>query len=62
MSGPPASLQSHELRRSLGFRQITVSSAGIVIGAGIYVLIGPAAEEARSAVWIAFVIAATLSA
>lgn len=52
----------HELRRSLGFWQVTVSGIGIVIGAGIYVLIGPATEEAQNAVWLAFLMAAVLSA
>ena len=51
-----------ELRRSLSLWQVTVSGVGIVIGAGIYVLIGPAAEHASAAVWISFVIAGLLSA
>lgn len=50
------------LRRSLGFWQVTASGVGIVIGAGIYVLIGAATKEAGSAVWLAFVIAGVLSA
>lgn len=59
---PEVQSERHELRRSLGFWQVTVSGIGIVIGAGIYVLIGPATDEARSAVWLAFVLAAVLSA
>jgi APA family basic amino acid/polyamine antiporter len=51
-----------ELRRTLAFWQVTVSGVGIVIGAGIYVLIGTATEEAGAAVWISFVIAACLAA
>lgn len=50
------------LTRSLGFWQVTVSGVGIVIGAGIYVLIGEAAKDAGSALWISFVLAAVLSA
>lgn len=51
-----------QLRESLGFWQVTVSGVGIVIGAGIYVLIGPATEDAGSAVWLSFLLAAVLSA
>jgi amino acid transporter len=50
------------LRRTLGFWQVTASGVGIVIGAGIYVLIGAATREAGAAVWIAFVLAGVLSA
>jgi len=59
---PSAEPARHELRRSLGFWQVTISGIGIVIGAGIYVLIGQATAEAHSAVWLAFVMAAVLSA
>ena len=55
-SNPPA------LRRSLSFWQVTVTGVGIVIGAGIYVLIGEAAKDAGNGVWISFGIAAGLSA
>ena len=51
-----------ELRRSLSLWQVTVSGVGIVIGAGIYVLIGSAAAEAGNGVWLSFLIAAALSA
>jgi APA family basic amino acid/polyamine antiporter len=50
------------LRRSLGFWEVTASGVGIVIGAGIYVLIGAATREAGAAVWLAFIIAGVLSA
>jgi len=50
------------LRRTLNFWQVTASGVGIVIGAGIYVLIGEATAEAGSAVWLAFVLAGVLSA
>lgn len=51
---PPA------LERTLGLWQLTVSGVGIVIGAGIYVLIGSATAEAGSLVWLSFVLAAVL--
>lgn len=51
-----------DLRRSLSLWQVTASGIGIVIGAGIYVLIGPATQDAGSAVWLSFVVAGVLSA
>lgn len=51
-----------QLQRSLSFWQVTTTGVGIVIGAGIYVLIGEAAKEAGAALWIAFLLAAVLSA
>lgn len=51
-----------ELRRTLGLWQLTVSGVGIVIGAGIYVLIGEAAADAGSMLWLSFVLAALLAA
>ena len=51
-----------ELRRSLSVWQVTASGVGIVIGAGIYVLIGPATQDAGNAVWLSFVVAGVLSA
>lgn len=49
------------LRRSLRLWQVTVSGIGIVVGAGIYVLIGEGAREAGAAVWLSFGAAAFLS-
>lgn len=50
------------LRRVLGFWQLTASGVGIIVGAGIYVLIGPATQEAGAAVWLSFTLAAVLCA
>ncbi len=50
------------LQRELGFFALTASGVGIIIGAGIYVLIGAATEKAGAPVWSAFLLAATLSA
>ncbi len=50
------------LDRTLSFWQVTTTGVGIVIGAGIYVLIGEAAQEAGAALWIGFLLAAVLSA
>jgi APA family basic amino acid/polyamine antiporter len=50
------------LRRELGLREVTAGGVGIIIGAGIYVLVGAATELAGATVWIAFLLAAGLSA
>jgi APA family basic amino acid/polyamine antiporter len=50
------------LQKTLGFWQLLASGVGIIVGAGIYVLIGEAATEAGSMVWLSFIVAAGLSA
>ncbi len=50
------------LARTLGFWELTASGVGIIVGAGIYVLIGAATAEAGASVWLAFLMAALLSA
>ena len=59
MPRPPSRTK---LRRSLGLLEITASGVGIIIGAGIYVLIGAAAAHAGATLWAAFLLAAVLSA
>ena len=46
------------LRRDLGLFEATIAGVGIIVGAGIYVLIGAAAGHAGNGVWISFLIAA----
>ena len=53
---------STRLRRTLGPFQVTASGIGIIIGAGIYVLLGTATESAGAGVWMSFGIAGILSA
>lgn len=50
-----------QLARTLSFGQVTASGVGIIIGAGIYVLLGAATAEAGAGVWIAFLVAGVLS-
>jgi APA family basic amino acid/polyamine antiporter len=50
------------LQRTLSFWEVTAGGVGIIIGAGIYVLVGAATEEAGAAVWMSFALAALLSA
>lgn len=49
------------LHRVLGLWRVTASGVGIIIGAGIYVLLAPAAERAGGLMWAAFIVAALLS-
>jgi APA family basic amino acid/polyamine antiporter len=48
------------MRRVLGPVEVTASGVGIIIGAGIYVLLGAATAEAGNAVWLSFALAACL--
>jgi len=49
------------LRPTLRLWQLTASGIGIVIGAGIYVLVGEAAREAGAGVWLSFLVSAVLA-
>jgi len=44
-----------ELKRHMGLFQLTMYGTGLILGAGIYVLIGEATGFAGDSVWIAFV-------
>jgi amino acid transporter len=62
MPGAPATRApgstDRALRRTLGLWQVTVSGVGVILGAGVYALIGPASARAGGALWLSFVIAA----
>jgi APA family basic amino acid/polyamine antiporter len=60
----PASRQQHGpgLKRVLGLAEVTAGGVGMIIGAGIYVLIGPATAVAGQGVWLSFIVAAAISA
>jgi len=45
-----------ELKRGMGLFHLTMYGVGLILGAGIYVLIGEATGLAGAAVWIAFVL------
>src|SRR5262245_14698688 len=45
------------LRRSLSLWQVALSGIGVILGAGVYALIGPAAAQAGNALWLAFLLA-----
>ena len=50
------------LKRALGLPEVTLSGIGIILGAGIYALMGEAAGLAGNAVWVAFGISAVMAA
>ncbi len=50
------------LKRDVGLFEAVVYGVGIIVGAGIYSLIGEAAATAGNALWLAFLIAAFTSA
>jgi len=54
--------QKAELKRELGLVEVTLSGVGIILGAGIYALIGVAAGRAGNALWLSFSIAALIAA
>lgn len=52
---------SPPLRRELGLFEVTLSGVGIILGAGVYVLIGQAAGLAGNALWLAFGLSAIMA-
>ena len=50
------------LKRSVSLFQATTYGVGIILGAGIYALIGEAAGIVGNAIWISFIIAALIAA
>jgi basic amino acid/polyamine antiporter, APA family len=52
------SRNNQQLARRLGLLAATMTGLGVIIGAGIYVIIGVAAGQAGNAVWLSFILAA----
>jgi APA family basic amino acid/polyamine antiporter len=50
------------LKRRLGLFEVTVSGIGIILGAGIYALLGEAAPLAGNALWLSFIISSIVAA
>jgi len=50
-----------ELRRKIGLFSVTASGVGMILGAGIYALIGNAAGVTGNTVWISFLLGAFIS-
>lgn len=57
----PDTNRSYSLKRELGLFDVTVAGIGIILGAGIYALIGIAAGEAGNATWLSFLISAVVA-
>ena len=51
-----------ELNRHIGLFNLTMYGVGLILGAGIYVLIGEAAGFAGNALWLSFVLGAIVAA
>jgi len=49
------------LKRELGLLEVTLSGVGIILGAGIYALVGKAAGLAGNAVWLSFLLSAVIA-
>jgi APA family basic amino acid/polyamine antiporter len=49
------------LRRSLSLVETTLAGIGIILGAGVYALVGAVAEEAGNGLWLSFVFAAVVA-
>jgi APA family basic amino acid/polyamine antiporter len=60
-AGYPGPDQGTGLARSLGLVEVTLAGVGIILGAGIYALIGTAAAGAGNAVWLSFAISAVVA-
>lgn len=52
---------TQELKRSLGLVQCTLMGVGVMLGAGIYTLVGQAALLAGNSVWLSFFIASVVA-
>ena len=50
-----------ELNRTLGLFQVTIAGVGIILGAGIYALLGVAAQYSGNATWLAFFISSLVA-
>jgi APA family basic amino acid/polyamine antiporter len=59
MASPFANFRSvaASLRRTLSLWQVSLSGIGVILGAGVYALIGPAAAQAGNALWLSFLLA-----
>jgi len=55
-------MSKRALQKSLDFKRLTLYGVGTIIGAGIYSVVGPAAEIAGNAIWISFIVAAAIAA
>jgi APA family basic amino acid/polyamine antiporter len=57
----PLQLAEPQLKRRLGLWVTVITGVGVILGSGIYVLVGVAAGEAGNAVWLSFLVAAAVA-
>jgi len=57
----PLQLAEPQLKRRLGLWVTTLTGVGVILGSGIYVLVGVAAGRAGNAVWLSFLMAAAVA-
>jgi APA family basic amino acid/polyamine antiporter len=57
----PLQLAEPQLKRLLGLWVTVITGVGVILGSGIYVLVGVAAGEAGNAVWLSFLVAAAVA-
>jgi basic amino acid/polyamine antiporter, APA family len=57
----PSPKISRELKRSINLFQAIMYGVGLILGAGIYVIIGDVAGIAGNAMWISFIVAASIA-
>jgi APA family basic amino acid/polyamine antiporter len=57
----PTQSAEPQLKRRLGLWVTTLTGVGVILGSGIYVLVGVAAGRAGNAVWLSFLIAAAVA-
>src|SRR3989338_7831603 len=50
-----------KLKKELGLFQLTLAGIGVILGAGIYALIGVASGVAGNALWLSFIIGAVIA-
>ena len=50
-----------ELKRTLGLMQVILYGVGLILGAGIYVIIGDVSAISGNMMWISFIFAAIIA-
>lgn len=58
----PQDLPMNTLKKSLTLKQVIIYGVGVILGAGIYALIGEAAGIAGNSLWLSFIFAAIIAA
>lgn len=61
MTKPQLEPKGPQLKQGVGLFQAVMYGTGLILGAGIYVLIGDVAGVAGNAMWVSFIVAATIA-